>query len=236
MRIGILETDTVDKNIREQQGSYADMFQRLFLSIDNNIEFRVYQVIEGEYPENINECSAYLITGSQSSAYENILWIDQLCQYIVQLNKYKIKLIGICFGHQVIAQALGGRVEKSEKGWGVGKTICDVWLIKPWMRVPGEDVADQFSLLVTHQDQVTGLPDGAECIAGNDFCEIASFQIAEHILSFQGHPEFSVDYLMYLMNKRRDLIGESKYSAAIESMKTEVDARLITQWIINFLS
>ncbi len=239
MRIGILETDIVDKDIREQQGSYADMFQRLFLLVDANVEFQVYKVIDGEYPENIDECSAYIITGSKFSAYENIPWIERLCRYIVELNKYEIKLTGICFGHQIIAQALGGRVEKSKKGWGVGKSISDIQLVRPWMKVSPDNVAEgsilkQFSLLVIHQDQVIRLPDQAERIAGSSFCENASFQIKKHILTFQGHPEFSVDYLVYLMNKRCDDIGENTYSAAIESMKHSVDAQLIAQWILRF--
>ncbi len=235
MITGILETDIVDKNIRKQQGSYADMFQRLFLSVDSSIEFRVYRVIDGEYPDSLDECNAYVITGSKFSAYENIPWIEKLRQYIVELNKKKIKLIGICFGHQIIAQALGGRVEKSKKGWGVGNTSSDILLTRSWMNVvPEDDVSKQFSLLVTHQDQVTRLPSGAECIAGNPFCEIAGFQIENHILTFQGHPEFSVDYLKYLLDKRRDIIGENKYNAAIESMKNGVDAQLVAQWIISF--
>jgi len=235
MKIGILETDIVDENVRDQQGSYADMFQRLFLPVDKCIEFLVYRVMEGEYPDNIDECNAYVITGSKFSAYENIPWIEQLCQYIVELNKYKIKLIGICFGHQIIAQALGGRVERSKKGWGVGNAISNIYLTRPWMDVvPGGNIPERFSLLVTHQDQVTRLPDGAVCIAGNDFCEIASFQIEDHVLGFQGHPEFSVKYLMYLMNKRRDIIGEDKYNAAIESMKNDIDAQLVAQWMVRF--
>jgi len=228
--LGILETDSVDKHIRAQQGSYAEMFQRLFLSVDNSIEFRVYQVIEGEYPESVDECDAFLITGSKFSAYEDKAWIRRLREYIVELHRQKIKLMGICFGHQIIAQALGGRAERSKKGWGVGNVNSDIVHKESWM---GGD-ARPFSLLVTHQDQVTRLPGGGRCIAGNSFCEYASFQIEKHILTFQGHPEFSTDYLMYLMDKRRDILGEERYNRALMSLNSDIDSLMIAQWMVDF--
>ena len=134
MRIGILETDTLEPDIKEKYGSYAEMFQRLFMSVDDQLEFTVYRVIEGKYPESIDECDAYLITGSKSSAYDDEPWIIKLRDYIVSLHKQCKKLIGICFGHQIIAHALGGLTQKSEEGWGVGNTISDIEKAKPWMR------------------------------------------------------------------------------------------------------
>jgi len=231
VRIGILETDTLELGIKEKYGSYAEMFQSLFVSLDDQLEFKVYQVIEGEYPENMDECNAYLITGSKYSAYDNEPWIKQLQNYIVALHKHRKKLIGICFGHQVIALALGGLTEKSEKGWVAGNSISTIEKAKSWMG----KAKKQFALLVSHQDQVTRLPVQAELIASNISCQNASFQIANHILTFQGHPEFSADYLHYLLNKRRDIIGEEKYKKAMDSLQCDQDAQLIVRWIIDFI-
>jgi len=230
LQIGILEADTLQADIREKYGSYADMFKQLFLSVDNRLTFKVYKVIEGRYPENRVECDAYVISGSKFSAYDNEPWILQLQKYIMQLHQHKIKLIGICFGHQIIAQALGGAVEKSKNGWGAGNMTSHIEHTKPWMSQP----ETQFSLLVSHQDQVISLPEQAERIAGSNFCENASFQIANHILTFQGHPEFSPDYLKYLVNKRRDILGDEKYYRAIDSLCQQSDAQLVAQWIIGF--
>ena len=235
MRIGILETDTLQPDIEEKYGSYAEMFQSLFLSVNDQLEFTVYPVIESIYPENMDECDAYLITGSKSSAYDKEPWIKQLQNYIVALHKHRRKLIGICFGHQIIAQALGGLTEKSKKGWAVGNSISNVEQTKPWMGDVMTNAKKQFSLLVSHQDQVTSLPAQAELIATTIFCPNASFQIANHILTFQGHPEFSADYLIYLMNKRRDIIGEEKYKKAMDSLQNDQDALLVALWIVNFI-
>lgn len=235
MRIGILEADTLEPDIKEKYGSYAEMFQSLLLSVDDHLEFKVYQVVEGEYPENMDECDAYLITGSKSSAYDNEPWIKQLREYIVALHKHRSKLIGICFGHQIIATSLGGVTEKSEKGWGVGNSLSNIEKSKPWMRHEIANTEKKFTLLVSHQDQVTSLPVQAELIASNTFCANASFQIAHHILTFQGHPEFSADYLNYLMNKRRDSIGEEKYKKAMDSLEIDQDALLVARWIVNFI-
>ena len=235
MRIGILEADTLEPDIKEKYGSYAEMFQRLLLSVDDQLEIKVYPVIEGKYPENMDECDAYLITGSKSSAYDNEPWIKHLRDYILALHKHRSKLIGICFGHQIIALSLGGLTKKSEKGWGVGNSISNIEKLKPWM---GHEIANakkQFALLVSHQDQVTRLPAQSELIATNRFCQNAGFQIANHILCFQGHPEFSADYLSYLMNKRRDVIGEEKYKKAMDSLQYELDALLVARWIVNFI-
>jgi GMP synthase-like glutamine amidotransferase len=233
VRIGILETDTLEPSINKKYGSYAEMFQRLFLLVDNQIQFNVYRVIDDDdYPSVIDECDAYLVTGSKFSAYEDIPWIIKLRSYIVELHNQRKKLIGICFGHQIIAHALGGLTQKSEKGWGVGNATAGLVMARPWM----DDLPEQFSLLVSHQDQVVNLPEEASVIASSDFCSIAAFQIADHILTFQGHPEFTVSYLKYLLDKRRDIIGNDKYDRAISSLKQKNDARLVAQWIVNFIS
>ncbi len=231
MRLGILETQIHESGVKEKFGSYAEMFQRLFLSVDGRQEFSVYRVTERHYPESIDECDAYLITGSKSSVYDDEPWIVELQDYVVSLHKQRKKLIGICFGHQLIAQALGGLTQKSENGWGVGNVVSNIEKTMPWMG----NAKQQFSLLVSHQDQVTALPVDAMLIASNEQCPNSGFQIASHILAFQGHPEFSEDYLKYSMNKRRDLIGEEKYNKALDSLKGSQDSQLVAQWIINFI-
>ncbi len=231
MRIGILETQIHESGVKEKYGSYAEMFQRLLLLVDDQLEFTVYQVTEGQYPESVDECDAYLITGSKSSVYDDEPWIVKLRDYVVSLHKQRKKLIGICFGHQLIAQALGGLTQKSKNGWGVGNAVSNIEKTMPWMG----NAKQQFSLLVSHQDQVTTLPVDALLIASNEQCSNTSFQIASHMLAFQGHPEFSEDYLKYSMNKRRDLIGEEKYNKALDSLKESQDSQLVAQWMINFI-
>ena len=234
MKIGILHADDLAKEILNEYGDYADMFQNLLLSVDDTLSFSTYQVTQSEYPSTIDECDAYLLTGSKFSAYDDEAWIKQLIKFIVELHQQQKKLIGICFGHQLIAHALGGLTQKSEKGWGVGLIISDVKQTADkydWLTPEKEG----FSLLVSHQDQVVKLPPGAELIASNAFCLNAGFQIGESVLTFQGHPEFSVEYLKYIMNNRREIIGEETYSLALLSIKQPADQELVAQWLVNFI-
>lgn len=231
MHIGILETDILEPAIKEQYGSYAEMFQRLFKSIDPHISFSAYSITEQHYPKSDDECDAYLITGSKFSIYENKPWIKKLKNYIVSLHQQKKKLIGVCFGHQLIAEALGGRVEKYKKGWCVGNIESYIEKEKPWM----PPLLTSYTLLTTHQDQVVELPDEAELIASSECCPISSFQINNDILTFQGHPEYSEDYLVYLMNKRRGVIGETKINHALDSLKIPQDTQKVARCIIEFI-
>jgi len=231
MMIGILETDYVDAKPKELYGSYADMFINLLSSVETNIEYKSYEVIESEFPKNVDECDAYLITGSQYSAYDELSWINNLKLFIRKLVEHKKKLIGICFGHQVIAEACNGEVKKSDKGWGVGLMEAEVVNKKSWMK-PEER---KYNLLLTHQDQVMKLPEGAELISKNKFCPNSSYVIGNHVLTFQGHPEFDPSYLMYLMNKRKENIGIDKYNKAIESMVSSADNKIIAKWIVEFI-
>jgi GMP synthase (glutamine-hydrolysing) len=227
--VGILNADELALEVENKFGNYSDMFQQLFQN--SPFVFKSYQVTQEIYPTDINECNAYLITGSKFSAYENITWIIKLKEFIKELHRQNKKLIGICFGHQIIAEALGGQVTKSSHGWGVGlmdsKIICN----KAWM----EPKIPSYALLVSHQDQVEKLPEHAICIASNHFCLNSSFQLNENILTFQGHPEFSKEYLLQIMNKRRKAIGEETYRSALSSLDNKVDTSMIISWIENFI-
>ncbi len=231
MILGILETDRPEAFLQEKYGSYSDMFQALFASVDEQMRFKSYNVVQNEYPEKIDDCDAYLITGSKASPYENKAWIKALSDYVVMLHTHQKKLIGICFGHQLIAQALGGSVQKSDSGWGVGTALRDVLRHKPWMG-KGQK---HFKIFVSHQDQVTQLPPNAEHIAGNHFCAYASFQIGNHILTFQGHPEFQPDYLHQLIAGRREIIGAARADFAMHSLQEKTDHPQIARWIVAFL-
>ena len=231
MIIGILEADELADDVIQRYGRYAETFEQLLSAVDPQLTFQTYQVTQQEFPQSIDACDAYLLTGSKFSCYEDIHWINRLKQFVVDCFAQEKKLVGICFGHQLIAQALGGSVQKHDKGWGVGMASSDVTTTPDWL-TPKQQ---QFNLLVSHQDQVTRLPQQASLIATNEFCPIAGYHVNHTILSFQGHPEFNQDYVQYIMTQRRHIIGEQAYQQGLNSLQQKEDNELIAQWIVNFI-
>jgi GMP synthase-like glutamine amidotransferase len=150
---------------------------------------------------------------------------------VVELHKKKHPLLGICFGHQMVARALGGKSEAVEQGWGVGVQNYQTVSAQAWTEPPME----QFSLLASHQDQVTELPENAELIAKSDFCPMAAFRIENHILTFQGHPEFQKAYSKVLLHLRKQILGPKIFAAGIKSLEQSIQPQQITNWMLNFL-
>ena len=230
MKLGILKTDTVLPELAAQFGQYPEMFARL-LDLDPTLELVSFDVINGEYPADIDDVDAYLMTGSKTSVYDEEDWIKPLISFVRELDAAKKKLVGICFGHQLIAQALGGKTTKSDQGWCVG--IHTATLNDKAQRFGAK--GESFKLLSSHQDQVERLADGAEILASTANCPAAMTSLGNHILTFQGHPEFDKEYARLLLDMRREILGESIYTAAISSLQQETDHDLAARWIIDFI-
>ena len=231
MKLGILRTDAVRPELKPEYGEYPDMFIALLRHSDPNLEYAVYDVELGEYPVDIDEVDAYLITGSKSSVYEDKRWIIELMEFVRELNRRHKKLLGFCFGHQLVAQALGGKTERSAKGWGVGLHTHRFTTVPSW-----HDQGDvDLNILVSHQDQVVAVPDSARVLAGSEFCENAVCQIGDHILTFQGHPEFVPEYSRELLSIRRERIGEEAYAAGVSSLSGIAQGQRVGSWVLNFL-
>ena len=231
MKIGILQCDKVREIHRDRFEDYPGMFAQLLLAEDSSLELNVFVVIDGEWPETLDACDAYLITGSKFGVYEDHRWIRDLEVLVRNLFAAAKPTIGICFGHQVIAQALGGQVEKSSKGWGVGVHTWKLEATPAWMNHGDE----HFSMLVSHQDQVQSLPANGRTLAQSEFCPIAAFQIGATALGFQGHPEFSKDYSEAIMELRRDMIGEDVYQAGMASLEAAPQGNLVARWSLEFI-
>jgi GMP synthase-like glutamine amidotransferase len=231
MKLGIVKTDAVRPQWVPDFGEYPDMFMALLGRLDPDLEFVVYDVEQGEYPAAIDEVDAYLITGSKSSVYDDKPWIGVLMDFVRELDRRHKKIVGICFGHQLVAHALGGKTEKSPKGWGVGLHTHRFSEAPAW-----HDQGDMdFDILVTHQDQVMKTADGSRVLAGSEFCENAVCQVGDHILTFQGHPEFVPAYSREIMEFRRELIGEQAYTAGVASLASDPETQRVARWILNFL-
>ncbi|MEM8660296.1 MAG: GMP synthase [Pseudomonadota bacterium] len=231
MKLGILKTDQVRPEWVPRFGEYPDMFIDLLQKVDPTLSFRVYDVEHEQYPADIDEVDAYLMTGSKSSVYEDKPWITQLAEFVRELNRRRKKLIGICFGHQMVAQALGGETKKSPKGWGVGLHTYTFDEMPAW-----HDGGDpDFSILVSHQDQVMANAEGAHVLAGSDFCENAVCQVDNHILTFQGHPEFVPAYSQKIIDLRRELIGEQTYEKGVSSLEIPPERERVARWMLSFL-
>ena len=231
MKLGILKTDAVRPEWVPDFGEYPDMFIGLLGQVDPDLDFRVYDVEQGEYPADIDEVDAYLITGSKSSVYDDKPWIATLMEFVRELDRRRKKLVGICFGHQLVAHALGGKTDKSPKGWGVGLHTHRFNTVPEWH----DDDDLDFDILVSHQDQVVSNATGARVLAGSEFCENAVCQIGNHILTFQGHPEFVPEYSREIMEFRREMIGEHTYADGVASLAANPQRERVARWIVNFL-
>lgn len=235
MRLTIIETGLPPEAIRENYpGGYPLMIQRLMGRADPDMTFETVSVEKGDALPDPESLDAILITGAAYGVYDDTPWMRTLKEWIGFAAENKVPMIGICFGHQIIADALGGDVRKSEKGWGLGRHTYQLKIKPEWM---GEDAPDQFSVGVSHQDQVLVPPADARILGGNDFAPHAALVYARGpILSFQGHPEFSEEFLaaLYTARKGRPLTDE-QVDEALKSFSVQDDSALMSRWMVDFL-
>ncbi len=231
MKLGFLLCDHVQSQLQAEFGDYSDMFKQLLLQNKVPLEVEFFSVIDGQLPESIDACDVYMTSGSKASVNDEYPWIYELERFVWQLFLAKKGFVGICFGHQLLAKALGGKVQYSKKGWGVGIAVSTVQKYKSWMQPQQNTI----NLIVSHQEQVSQLPPGTEVLMGNEFCPYSMIQVDKHFLGLQGHPEFSSEYCFALMNTRKKNIGEQRFLLGVESLKYKADDELIFSWLLNFL-
>ena len=236
MKVGILDAEYLTDSVIQKYGCYADAFIRLLSPLqqqmNQTVSFVRYRIFNMEFPQSVDECDLYIITGSQHSSYENIPWIKRLEQLVQQLHSSHKKLIGICFGHQIIAQSLGGSVEKNPKGWELGIATTFLTRTCSWMKPTREF----FFILVSHQDHVTKLPANAINFCETKLCSLSGFYVDNHILTFQGHPEFSKDYVKLIIRLQSKNLTKEQRQLAKAYLRQSTDHQLVAQWMINFIN
>ena len=227
MKAGLFECDHVDSQYRKEFGDYSDMFAQLF----PELEWTLYDVCNGQFPKDLNECDVYFATGSHRSVYENEEWIIRTKETIRQIAVLDKYFVGFCFGHQLLGEAMGGRVSKSSNGWCIGVHEFEVLKRAGWM----QPFQTNINLLMMCQDQVVQLPQGSVVFSGNGKCPVGIFQVGEKLLGIQAHPEFSKTYDQILMEKRKHLIGEATVVEGLESLEKEVHRDVIRNWVLHFI-
>ena len=233
MRLAILQTGHNNPALPSYLRAYPQMFTDLLNPLSApDVTFTNYQVVDGIFPSDVSAYDGYIITGSRHGVYEDLPFIAPLMRFIQECYAKDIPQVGICFGHQALAQALGGHVEKSSKGWGVGIRKVNVVETTNWM----EKSSDTLDLIYVHQDQVTQLPKGATALAGDTFCPNAAFAIGNSVFSVQGHPEFDKDYVHELLAIRGKDMGDEVTKAASASLAGGHDGPLVGQWIMAFFA
>lgn len=233
MKIGLLNGYVCDPDPNGPDMAYGLMFREFFSGhISNEWTLQEYVVSQGKWPGALHDCDGYIIGGSPKSVYDRSSWIMKLMEFACGCHAHNKPLVGICFGHQLIAQALGGGVHKSLKGWGVGIREFNILKSASWMTPELE----RCNLLFSHQDQVEVLPSGATLLASDGFCLHQMYAIGEHIFSMQGHPEFTEEFLLARLEERKARIGEAECRAALASLGQPTDAAVVGAWIRQFFS
>jgi len=231
MKAAILICDQVMDKLAAKHGQYGQMIRQMFADTKTDIEFEPFNCQAGEYPIDIDDFDFFITSGSKASAYDDEKWIKQLILFVQRLDQAKKKLIGICFGHQIIALARGGKVKKSDNGWGVGMSHNQVIKQPSWMQQKPQDL----KILVSHQDQVTQIKGNHEIIAGSDFCPHFIVQWDQHFLSIQGHPEWQNSYSEDLIHARSNIIPAEKVEVGLQSLADKSDNSLFTEWVLAFV-
>jgi GMP synthase-like glutamine amidotransferase len=218
----ILESDVPD----------TEKFKRLFQAVDVHIEYLVYDATEGELPASPAVADAFLVTGSPCSVYDTDPWIADLAEFVRQCAAQQKKLVGVCFGHQLIAQALGGQVEKSRDGWLLGLHKFHLYRQPAWLS-PAKSAC---SLYFINQDQVVTLPPGAVVIGGGDVCPYAIYGIANRVLGLQAHFEHTQAFMQAIIDYLAPRLTAEECDEAARSLARGVpDDELVVRWVVNFL-
>jgi GMP synthase-like glutamine amidotransferase len=229
-RVALLECDHVPDPLRHLGDDYGTMFIDRFADHAPWVSFERFDVIGGQDLPTVGSHDGYLITGSRYSVTDDLPWLAGLRKLTTDLVAADLPVVGICFGHQLLADELGGRVERATNGWGVGIHTATVTARRPWM----DPSLDEFRLIVSHQDQVVELPPEAALLAESAHAPIAAFEVGSAI-GFQGHPEFDPSYSAALMDMRRDRIPAAVIDVGEASLTQVPDHGAVVAWLGNHL-
>lgn len=231
MNLCILDNDILEGHLADTYGSFGSLFTTLFHRVGARWESTVFHTQLGQYPTAFEDFDAVLLTGSRADSFSDEPWVVELRRRVTLLLAEQKKMVGVCFGHQLIALCLGAPVGRAPQGWGTGCMTYD------WHRpdLPYSEARAQISLLASHQDQVHELPPGAQLVASSPFCPVASFTVDEHVFCIQPHPEFSTDLSAYFLDRRRALLGEEKYTCSHQSLLQGHQGNDLARLVVAFL-
>ena len=225
MRAGLLVVGHVDPKSRHLAGDYPELFSDLLAPV--GIEVVPYAADEGRLPDSLDECDGWICSPSRGSVYDDEPWIRDMEHLIRDAVATERPFVGICFGHQLLAQALGGRVERASGGWGVG--VQDYAVVETITGM--QPAVANLALIASHEDQVVEVPAEARVIATAPYCRVAGLAVGERAWSVQAHPELVPDLADHLLAGRIDLIGAERVRTARSSLGRPTDHAVIAQWI-----
>jgi len=227
LRVVLLQTDNVLEQFQPEFGDYPVMFGNLL----EHPEIELLTLDVRQRLPVAGAADAYVITGSRHSVYDELPWIKRLAVFLDGEIKAGKKVVGICFGHQLLAHFLGGEVRPAASGWEVGVKETQICEQSGWM----QPASDRINLLSSHKDQVTMLPGGARIFASSANCRIAGFTMGDNVITFQGHPEFRKPFSRSLIGFRREMLGAEVYNEGLDSLEKPTDESLTSRWILRFL-
>ena len=231
LKLGILQTNH-DKTV-EVGDAFPDdahRFRDLFDQQEERFEYHVYMTIGGVVPQDVDEQDAYMITGSPLSVLDDHAFMPDLMDFIRLCDEAKKPLLGVCFGHQAIAMALGGKVAKSHIGWNVGIENTVFSENRPWM-TPHRDTLPMY---VFHEDQVTELPDGCDLLGSTNKCRNSSFSKGSHIFTTQSHPEITDPFMRCVLDYCRDILPADEIDDIYASIDQQQDGAIFANWATEF--
>jgi len=230
-RITIIETGLVSEPTRARFGSFPHMFERMIRTADASVEVDTVSALDGKPLPDPTTLQAILLTGSPAGVYDDLDWIAPLEDFVRAAYAAKTPMAGICFGHQLMAQALGGIVRKSGKGWGIGRHVYDI--------APGNGIIDgeRIAIATSHQDQVIEPPSGARTILSSPFTEHAGLLYGNGAaLSVQPHPEFDTGFAHLCCDIRKGHAPDELIAQAKASLAEPVDNARLGGAITRFLT
>lgn len=231
-RLGLLACDSLWEPLRSGFGDYPEMFTALFAALGAELTLEVFPVYHGTLPATVSACDGWLISGSRAGVYEDLPWIAPLMDFARAAHAVGVPQVGVCFGHQLLAQALGGRTEKAPHGWGLGNVRLELLARPDWLA----PLPPSPWLHMAHQDQVTRLPARALHLATSAHCHYAMFALDERVLALQPHPEFTSAFMRALTDDPGFHVASALRTAALASYARPADSLAMARVMADFLS